>query len=202
MFQPVPSTIRVEPVYRYDSQVVENVLHYKYEVPVNEDELAEFAEEWYQLWNSNVRAWQPTNVILDKIKVTDLSSEFAPGIEYAAGMPTAGLLTGVGLPNNVTVAVRYVTALRGRSYRGRSFHIGVRNTDTTLNQITTTFQSGLDAAYTAMLNVSTTQLYVQTVVSRYQGGALRLEGVSTPITAVTVDRTIDSQRRRLPGRGS
>jgi len=201
-FQPVPQTIRVEPVYTYDGQYCTNITHYKYEVPVDEAELALFAAAWINEWVTNIKVAQPTNVTLNALKVTDLSSEFAPGIEFVGALPQNGSLTGVGLPNNVTVAVRLMTALRGRSFRGRSYHIGVRNTDTALNLITTTFATLLTTGYNAQRQISTTQAYQQVVVSRYQGGALRAEGVATPVTGVQVDRTIDSQRRRLPGRGN
>jgi len=201
-FQPVPQTVRVEPVYLYDGQICTNITHYKYEVPVDAAELALFAAAWINEWVTNIKVAQPTNVTLTAVKVTDLSSEFAPGVEFVGALPQNGSLTGVGLPNNVTVAVRLLTALRGRSYRGRSFHIGVRNTDTLLNQITATFANLLLTGYNAQRQISTTQSYQQVVVSRYEGGVLRAEGVATPVTSVQVDRTIDSQRRRLPGRGN
>jgi len=201
-FQPAERVIRVEPIYTYDGQIVENVMHYQTDPAPDAVELAAFAAQWLTQWQASVRATQPTNVSLNTIKVTSLDSEFAPGIEYTVGLPLAGTATGVGLPNNVTVAVRYLTALRGRSYRGRLFHIGIRNTDTLLNQVTTTFQTNLRAAYVVMLNVATTQSYFQGVLSRYQGGVLRPEGEFTDITSVQVERTLDSQRRRLPGRGN
>lgn len=200
-FQAVPSTVRLEPVFTYDNQIVENVLHYRYEVPIDAPELLLFAQAWHTEWAATVRATQPTNAILTRIRVTDLSSEFAPGVEYIAGLPQAGSATGVGLPNNVTVAIRILTALRGRSYRGRIYHIGIRNTDVTGNLITTLFQGNLGSAYTPLLSVSTTQQYVLGVVSRYEGGVQRPTGVFTPATGLVIDRTLDSQRRRLPGRG-
>jgi hypothetical protein len=200
-FQAVPQVIRVEPIYLYDSQYVENVLHYRYEVPWVGSELSDFAAAWLAKWQTNIRPQQPTNVSLVSIKVTDLSFEFAPGIEFTTGLPVAGSATGTGLPNNVSIAVRLLTALRGRSYRGRTYHIGVRATDVALNQITTLFQTALVTGYTSMRSVSTTQAYAQVVVSRVAGGALRPTGVATPVTAIQVDRVIDSQRRRLPGRG-
>lgn len=201
-FQPAERVIRVEPIYTYDGQVVQNVLYYQTDPTPDAIELTAFAAQWVTQWQAGIRASQPTNVSLNTLKVTSLDSESAPGIEYTTGLPLAGTATGTGLPNNVTVAVRYLTALRGRSYRGRSFHIGIRATDVTLNQITTTFQTNLRAAYILMLNVATTQSYFQGVLSRYAAGVLRAEGQFTDITAVQVERVIDSQRRRLPGRGN
>jgi len=201
-FQPAERVIRVEAIYTYDGQIVENVLHYQTDPTPDATEMTAFAAQWVTQWQAGIRATQPTNVSLNTVKVTSLDSEFAPGIEYTTGLPLAGTATGTGLPNNVTVAVRYLTALRGRSYRGRSFHIGIRATDVLLNQITTTFQTNLRAAYILMLNVATPQAYFQGVLSRYEGGVLRPEGVFTDITSVQVERVIDSQRRRLPGRGN
>jgi len=201
-FQAVPQTIRVEPVFTYDGQFVTNITHYRNEVPVDAAELLAFAAAWVADWTTLIRPNQPTNVILTAVRVTSLDTEFAPGIEYSAGLPVAGSATGVGLPNNVTVAVRLLTALRGRSYRGRTFHIGVRNTDVSNNLITTLFASNLTTGYNGMRSISTTQEYLQVVVSRYEGGVLRPEGISTVVNAVQVERVIDSQRRRLPGRGN
>ncbi len=200
-FQPVPDTIRVELIYSWDAQVVENVLHYRSGASFGTAGLTSLAENVLSVWNTSLRPLISSAVSLTVIKLTLLESEFAPGIEYVTGLPIPGTASGNVVPANVTVAVRFLTALRGRSYRGRVYQIGMTSTQVSGNEITTAFSTALRNAWIQMIDVGSTPETHLTVVSRVQGGVLRPQGVATDVTGITIERVLDSQRRRLPKRG-
>jgi len=201
-FQPAPQTARVEVIYTQDGQTCVNVLHYKTNADITAERLEDFCAEFVSQWTTFLRPYVVNTVNLVAVKATSLDSEFAPGVEFTTGLPLAGTGSGSPLPNNVTVAVRFLTLLRGRSYRGRAYHIGLQASAVTANQISTTLQTNLRNAWIGLQSIEATDVWAQCVLSRYQGGALRPEGVTTDVNNVQVERTIDSQRRRLPGRGA
>jgi hypothetical protein len=70
------------------------------------------------------------------------------------------------------------------------------------NHLNSSAITGLVSVYQALLtaiNISTQNLCV---VSRRHAHVVRTEAVTTPITGLAVNSTLDSQRRRLPERGS
>lgn len=200
-FQRVPLTTKVELLYGQDGQQVENVLHYKSLAPASEADLVALCTEFVTQWTTFLRPLTINTCFLNAIKATSLDSEFAPGIEYTTGLPLAGTGTGNGMPMNVTCAVRFLTLLRGRSYRGRAYHVGIRQSDINGSSLSTTFRTNLRNAWIGLQSIESTPVFAQCVVSRYSGGVLREEGIATDVTNVQVEGTVDSQRRRLPGRG-
>lgn len=203
-FQAVPLTTRCELVYSYKGQLAMNVLHYKSLAEPDADDLNAFAAEMVSQWNSHMKALTHEDASLVAVRATSLDSEFAPGIEYTTGLPLEGSLGGTGLPSNVTVAVRFLTDLRGRSYRGRAFQIGMGSTQITdgNNEITPTYQTALRLAWIALQSIESDPVFAQCVVSRVSGGVVRPVGVATDVTGVAIDLVLDSQRRRLHGRGA
>lgn len=201
-FQPAPQTARVEVIYTQDAQTCVNVLHYKTNADITAERLEDLCAEFVSQWTTFLRPYVVNTVNLVAVKATSLDNEFAPGVEFTTGLPLAGTGSGTALPNNVTVAVRFLTLLRGRSYRGRAYHVGLPASAVTANQISTTFQTNLRNAWIGLQSIEATDVWAQCVLSRYQGGTLRPEGITTDVNNVQVERTIDSQRRRLPGRGA
>lgn len=75
------------------------------------------------------------------------------------------------------------------------------STQVTGNEITTAFSTSLRNAWLQMRDVGSTPATDLAVVSRIEGGVLRAEGIATIVTGVTIEKVLDSQRRRLPTRG-
>jgi len=112
------------------------------------------------------------------------------------------------LPNNVAVTVSFRTGLSGRFARGRNYVSGLSEDAVVLNTVDSAVLADIQAGYEALQDVASDNTSTWVVVSRFSGvdgdgvPIPRVEGVTTPITAVIiVDSIIDSQRRRLPGRG-
>jgi hypothetical protein len=79
---------------------------------------------------------------------------------------------------------------------------GIPKTAITANTVDSLTVSGIAAAYNQLLVVADGLGADWVVVSRFHDNAPRTAGVVSFINAATVvDATVDSQRRRLPGRG-
>jgi hypothetical protein len=202
-FVPFEDTIKLEGVFSWGGQICENVHYFKVDATPDVALCEELAAEYIQWWNQWMMSVVSTGAALTKVKCTIMEAENSPGIEYSTGLPSVGADASPSMPNNVTIAVRWVTALRGRSYRGRTYHIGLTENSVVHNGL-------LPAALTQLLNGYTELIGLTTsvgpaalcVASRVSNGVERTAGLMTPVDSVVIDGTIDSQRRRLPGRGA
>jgi hypothetical protein len=109
-------------------------------------------------------------------------------------------VTGAAMPNSIASVVSIKTALRGRSYRGRIYHMGIPDAHVTDNLMGTAQVTALQAAYQAavLLAIAGNPDFRLGVLSYYNLGNLRGTPVFTPATEVSVDARVDSQRRRMP----
>jgi len=199
---PVPNTAQLEFVFNWGGQVCQNVLHYVKASPwtiTNLEELCGAAiGEYVSQFNIN----NPTNMSLTMVRATDLSSQNGPVYESSDTLPATGSNGSPSLPNNCAVVVTKRTALRGRSYRGRIYHMGLTEGSVTENQVLAASMTGILSRWTTLLALPlTADEALMCVVSRYNNNAPRTTGVATLVTNLTSDGFIDSQRRRLPGRG-
>ena len=120
---------------------------------------------------------------------------------HTDSLPATGEKTETALPNNVSLAVHWGTGLLGRSRHGRTFHLGITTDLVNGNFVTNAadIQSAYDALRTTLDNITLNVEF--SVVSFVFQNDWRRDPLVTPISGVAVEATIDSQRRRLPGRG-
>lgn len=202
-FIPVPDTAMFELVFDQSGEFAENVYHVKHPGGWTEASLLETCGSFFDWWMTNTKIMTGIQVQLIKILGTDMSDQFGPRVEYVTDLPqVGGLGSGDSVPNHVAVAIKWLTAKRGRSYRGRTYHCGLRSIHFTNNTLNGTYITSLRTAYTALITaVEGAGADRLVVASRYANKMARDPGVATDIIACTVDPIIDSQRRRLPGRG-
>lgn len=201
-FIPIANCIKAELRLSWDTQEVENVFHFITPGAVTPGDLAAVAEGVEDWWMTNVRPQVPTTVIYRETYATDQSSATGGTFTASGASGSAGTDTGVSLPNNVTIAVSFRTAFRGRSYRGRVYHIGLQESQVTNNTVVSSTISGLASWYSELMTAANFGGCVLAVASRYLNNAPRVLGVATEVIDVVVaDNVVDSQRRRLPGRG-
>ena len=202
-YVPIPNTVKVELVYSWDSQVCENVFHVKVPGEINTDLLDSIQGTFYSWYSVSLAAMQSNTVSFVKFILSDASTQYGISKEYGPGVVNAGLVSNnPSLPNNVSVAMKWNTGLRGRSFRGRTFHVGLTESMVVGNNVTTDTRTYLLSTYAGLLSVLDAQGWQLVVASKFQGNAPRTTGLATEILTVTTDGVVDSQRRRLPGRGS
>lgn len=189
--------------FLYDGQPCANVLHYAAQ-PVGDapdpEVMGENLKDW---WIATLQPYMPSTLTLTSIVCTDLSEVGAPSYEYTSGLPASGVNVQPQLPNHVTVCISLRTALRGRSYRGRLYHVGMREDMVVGNQLSGTWPTNFETYYEALLvepiGVGMPDAHWG-VLSYWSAGVLRPNPVFTPATSVTCDAFVDSMRSRLPGR--
>lgn len=204
-FVPSPDTVQAELVFSYDGQVVQNVLHYTPSVALTDDLMTELADELITWFDTSLDVVVSDQLTLELVRVTDLTTQFSNGFDITGGLPLSGTLTGSShtpLPSNVALSITKQTFFRGRSRRGRVFHCGLTDGQVTFNNVTASALTAILGAWTALIDLSTTGAdWELQVLSRVENGVDRAQALLTPVEFMSSDGVIDSQRRRLPGRG-
>jgi len=201
VFVPFPNTCQVSLHMTKGDQLIENGFHVESLAPLTVGDLEAIGAVFFEWWDSH-RNLVINTVTLREIDLRDLSTSSGIGFLYSDGLPLVGLLSGSAMPNSVTCAIKWGTGLTGRSFRGRTYHIGLAESQVNNNSLDSATITGLLASYNNLIGLIKTAGFTMVVASRVSNGAPRVTGVTTEIlTASFADPTIDNQRKRLPGRG-
>lgn len=202
-FQPVPNGISCEIRSTLFAQQVENIIYFEQAgTPTAADvqEVAEAVEAWFI---GSILPNLGSNVIYREVYARSLVTAAAP--EWTANTNTGdvgGNAAGT-LPNNVTWAVKFTTGLTGRSTRGRNYIYGVPENMVGGNDVDPDWAAAIVAGYQDLLAAPFPTDFVWSVLSRVQNHVVLANGLLYPINTVSfTDTVVDSQRRRLPGRGA
>jgi hypothetical protein len=202
-FVPVPNTIGVDVIYEQDGQRVENTLYFERPAGWDGSTIATFLGELNTYIQTELLPVLSTAIQLVQLVGTLLDAVDAIAVTLNISPPVSGSVTGDAMPNNVTYTIQFKTAQRGRSFRGRNYVPGLPNSAVSSNNVTSDFRTSLLAFYTGLIALAGDHTATWVVVSRVSGGVDRAIGVTTIInTPATADQVVDSQRRRLPGRGT
>lgn len=209
-FVPAVNTVLAEMRMLFDGQRIENTLWFFNPAGPDASNMTALASDLEGWWVTNCAPLLPVDVLLNEIVVTDMTTNTGLQVTNALSGPAAGTLGQAALPNNVTMAVSFRTALRGRSFRGRNYIPALTEGQVTNNTVNGSVADAWRAAYQDILTTVAGGIggWVWAVVSRFSG----VDGDGDPIprptagvipitTVVVTDTTIDSMRRRLPGRG-
>ena len=198
----MPNTCSLELIAQMDGQRIVNVLHYVKATPWNQSHLQQVCASAVGKWITNLKPIVAAAFSLIQVRATDLSSVTGEVVTYSTGLPSAGTVGIAPIPNNCALVITKRTALRGRSYRGRIYHGGLTTSQVTGNAVVTGAINSIQLAWTQFMALSITDDEpLLCVVSRVNEGQRRVTGVATLVTNLTTDGLLDSQRRRLPGRG-
>jgi len=208
-FVPVANTALVELRFTEHGQQIENTLWFEFATDPDEDQLRDLAiaiEDW---WTTQLQSIVSSDVQLRETTATSMTSATSPTATVAPVTAKFGTSTANGEPGNVTMSISFRTGGRGRSFRGRNYAIGLTEDQVDGNSFVTGLTSLWQAAYFALIAAAATAGWTWVVVSRFSGvdgdgdPIPRAAGITTPVTSVVVvDDFVDSQRRRLTGRGT
>jgi hypothetical protein len=184
-------------------QFTENTLYYEFASAITQALLDALVEavtdvvisEWLPLLSGD---WVGREVF-----ARDLTSGSGLQSTFTDLFGEVGTASGGGLPGNVTLAIARKTALAGRSFAGRIFWQALATSQqSAVNTISSVAAAAIRDAVLAVDAAAVGLDWQPVVVSLFSGGAPRVAGVTTPITAwALTNLVIDSRRRRLPGRG-
>ena len=200
-FIPAANTARVNMKYTSNAQKVENVFYFHKSGPWSSTDLTALAAAVSARWTSIIKPTQNNGITLDTIDVTDMSVEGGTGVTTTVGA-TGGNSGGALAPNNVTLVTKFATGLTGRSHRGRVYFIGLGKDMISGNQAASGIASGLTTAWQSFFTgVATDTTSQHAVVSYCHNKVWRTSAEVTPVTGYSTEGNLDSQRRRLTGRG-
>lgn len=202
-FIPFDDVVQVELVYTQDTQRVANVLHYQTDFAFVPSDMIALGNALIGAWVSDVSPNVHADVALVEVGVIDLRAEFASAVSVTTGLPANGAYSvSSAMPNSVTLSITKRTALRGRSYRGRIYHVGLAEGMVQQNTVDSARAALIVAAWSEFLTVPVGEnTWRMVVASRFANNQPRTVGEATIVDNLTTDGIIDSQRRRLPGRG-
>lgn len=189
---------------RFQGQDIVTVFHFETTLigGWTEADLITACNEIVAVYQANV---QPvTHQDYEGVSITgrDLTTQTSPSVEVLWSGNSGAAPQGPS-PASVCMAIKKSTGLTGRSFRGRWFHSGFWQGQIAGNSVVTASADAIVAAYEPFLDSLNFSLTGGAVlVSRYNNGVPRAAGVVTPITSLSTDYLVDSQRRRLTGRGS
>lgn len=120
------------------------------------------------------------------------------------GVPIVGTVNTPALPANVTWCLKFLTGRAGRSYRGRTYWVGLGEGQVAGDFITQGVATAINGYFGApWQEVQEDNECDHVVVSRYHNKAPRVIAEVTSVTLVTyTDLRVDTQRRRLVGEGN
>lgn len=203
MFQPVPDVAKVAVVMLYDLQNVVNVFHFRRVGQWGLPELESLAQVVATTWVNDVMIHLSANSLFLRVESRGLRAQNDVSFDYVLANPVAGSRPGDSLPGSVAFAVTHLTGLTGRSNRGRTFFGALAESDVSGSTIAPARANGLRDGLASVRNLAANAGWQQVVVSRYENKVRRPEGIAVPVIGFRYrDLTVDSQRRRLPGRGS
>lgn len=208
-FVPVANTAEVEIRMTANGQKVENTLWFEFATPPAVSDLLALVNAIESWWLSDYAPRVSVGVQLREIAATSMDSATGPQVTQAPVSPSFGGNTANIVPGNVTITVSFRTGSRGRSFRGRNYIVGLTEDQIAGNQVVAGVTAPWAAAYNNLIAAVAVANATWVIASRFSGvnpttkqPIPRAAGITSPVlSAVIVDDNIDSQRRRLTGRG-
>jgi hypothetical protein len=191
-----------------DAQQVENTFYVSALAPLVESDLEEIAQTVDVWWTENCIELYVNTLRLSAITVTAMDAATSPSYVLPAQPLSIGGVAFAALPNNAAFTITFLSAARGRSNRGRNYITGLAASHVTNNTVEDTHVEAWLVAYNTLQTAINNLNRFMVIASKYSGVDVngkpipREEGVTVPVNGFRVfDRIVDSQRRRLPGRG-
>lgn len=202
-FQAVPDVAQVQIRGSIDGQLTVNDLYfYKAAGGITVFDLNELTNSVVAWYADTIATALSDAWTFDNALAQDLTTEGGARVNYFQGTP--GGTSGAYMPNNVSFAIRFDTFAGGRSGRGRNYLPAIPALWVSGNTMNAEPLNAFVSAYNLLVNPSELLAvgWLWVVVSRISAGAVRPVGVfNEVIGASATDNVLDSQRRRLPGRG-
>jgi len=180
-----------------------NVTNWQKATPFDKDDLAALIALYETAWEAEFSPIQSNAVQLTRFIATDINSENSFQVDKAPAGDLTGGETSPILPGNVTVATKFTTGHTGRSYRGRSYFIGLVEVNVTGDELAPGVSDEITDAWTSLVGaIHDDDLGASlAIVSYCEDGDWRTNALVNVVTDIATENTIDSMRSRLSGRG-
>ena len=190
-----PLVVKATMQYARDTRQFENVFHFWNASGWTLASMQTLAEELRAWWNVAGKSPISDAVALTSILVRLYNPANPLAYDYPVSPPMPGGSVGTELPGNVTSTISWRTGLAGRKHRGRSYLPGYV-------EASVGDDDRLVSAQVANIASNWSELILQGVISVGSLVVFHMaDNTVTSIITYIVENIVDSQRRRLPGRG-
>lgn len=203
-FIPVPNTCELLVIGSWVGQEIVTTFNFKFPSPITIGQMTAMAIQGVLSWQDHIMPQTSEKYGLTSVKCTDISSATGSVGQSFPGAPISGTVGGPSVNLNAAMVISEHTLLRGRSYRGRIYVPGIPQSDlANAGQMGDGARIAVIDAYTDFINdLEIAYSCVHVVVSRQQNNVPLTTGIATEIETYSANVDLDSQRRRLVGRGS
>lgn len=190
-----PEVVKVAMVYARDTRQFINVLHFSQAGGWTLPQMQLLATDIVAWWEDFYRIGQPAAISLVQVQVRLLDPSNPLAWDFAPSPGIPGTSSDPPSPANVTLTVSWRTGLAGRKYRGRIYVPGI-------TEAVAQLFDDASAAFITQMAIAGAELISGALSG---AGVLSIFHVSTntftQVTSVVLESLLDSQRRRLAGRG-
>jgi len=202
-FQAVPNTVQCDILFLLFGQICEMVVHVEVPAGVDAPTIQDCANEVGNWVEDTLLPALSQDITFLRVEAKNLSIEAGGEAVYNAATGTTGGGAVGSEAGNVAFCVSLKTASSGRSFRGRKYVPGIATSQRVGNTVLPAYGQALADAFNTLITVLEGFSKALVIVSRIADGVERLTAVTTPVTsAVATNFDLDSQRRRLNGRGT
>jgi len=197
-----PNTVAVQMFYTVGGEIVENVYHAHKDSAWDLTSLGALAAAFVSWETSDAADQRSEQVSLIRVVATDLTDLTSGRVDNKLVAPVDGTIVSPALPGNVTWAVKQNIGERGRGRNGRTFWIGLAETQVIGNIIDTATANSIQTALNALITDIPAAVpgAALGVMHRPPGDPPIGEATFSPTQSFTyTDLFVDSQRDRLPG---
>lgn len=196
-----PQVCKVTLVMKRDQRQFLNTFHVDKATDWTLPEMITLANDFGTWWQNSYRQAIPDDIALTQVQVRKYDPTAPLGFDLEVNPAIAGALPGEVLPGNVTSTVSWRTGLAGRRFRGRIYIPGLNegNVDSQ-DLISSTIVNLLSSAAISLISSALTNGKL-TIFHAPKEVPTPFDNTSTDVLTSVVENIVDSQRRRLPGRG-
>lgn len=188
-------TARVEFIYGQHTEERANVLHVYKTTDWSDAELNQLATDFYGVWLNYIKPISVDDLKLIEIIATDIGDPTPHQQLYTCTTNCSGSGTVNPAPGNATHTISWRSSGIGRRKRGRSFLPGMADQD--IND---------DDTVTSGRLTGVSLVAIQLMLAAIANGAnlavySRVANAVSIVIGYVLENILDTQRRRLPGRG-
>lgn len=194
--------VKAEIRFTWNSQLVENVLHFRHALDAPDaTNMADLAVLIEGQVNPGWLSTMTGSCTFREVYVESYAGEFSVAVTQPG---EGGGANGTNsMPGNATFCLSLRTAFVGRTRRGRMYTIGMDEAHQAGGVVTSTYRNNWLTLAEQLRLAAAAANWEWVVASFWSGGVERPTALVTPVQAIiAVDDFVDSQRRRLQGRGA
>lgn len=196
-----PDVCKVALVFKRDTRNFINTFHVSKVTEWTLPEMMTLAADFIDWWNTSYKLAMPNAIALIQVQVRKYDPAVPLGFDSNVSPPIPGSQAGAMLPGNVSSTISWRTGLAGRRFRGRVYVPGIRESDVDDSDLISSALVNLIASASASLLTSALTNGVLGVFHAPKTVPSVFDNTITDVLTSVIENIVDSQRRRLPGRG-